>query len=168
MFPVILPIRMLYTSGSFTNPITLHWAVDRRPKLFTSVSMYWDERFRFTPHFGLCEACSGTARAWLDMRFVLEIARIRAAACNACIPNNVPMPTPKAFPIRSAISGDSAALSFTRSEIVARRTRRIRAVSATLSPGSSITSNRMNLPGCEGVILPPVSVAWSPYPVPRM
>ena len=45
-----------------------------------------------------------------------EIARIRAAACNACIPNNRPMLTPKAFSTRAA----PAALSPGSSNVIRR------------------------------------------------
>ncbi len=54
------------------------------------------------------------------------------------------MLTPKAFSSRNAISGESDALPFSRSDSVARRTPRIRAAFDTLSPNSSTTSARMN------------------------
>ena len=65
------------------------------------------------------------------------------------------MLTPKAFSIRSAISGDSAALPFSRSDSVARRTPRIAAAYVTFRPNSSITSKRTNSPGWEGVMFMP-------------
>ena len=70
-------------------------------------------------------------------------------------------------PVRtlSAISGDSEALPFTRSDSVARRTPRIRAAADTLKPSSSRASIRMKVPGCGGVIpisMPPSLIGGSP------
>src|SRR5205809_6579180 len=62
------------------------------------------------------------------------------------------MLTPNAFSIRSAISGESAALPFNRSDSVARRTLRISAVRATVRPSSLRISSRMKAPGCGGLI----------------
>jgi hypothetical protein len=57
-----------------------------------------------------------------------------------------------AFSIRSAISGQRAALPFIRSESVARRTPSASAASLTLKPSSSRISSRMNVPGFCGLI----------------
>src|ERR1041385_17361 len=60
--------------------------------------------------------------------------------------------TPKAFSIRSAISGDRDVFSFTRSESVARRTPSTSTPELTLRPCGSRISSRMNAPGCGGFI----------------
>jgi len=70
----------------------------------------------------------------------------------ACICKSVSMFTPKAFSIRSAISGDSDVFSFTRSESVTRRTPSTSAPVLTLRPCGSRISSRMNAPGCSGFI----------------
>src|SRR6266550_1145960 len=62
------------------------------------------------------------------------------------------MLTPNAFSIRSAISGESAALPFNRSDSVARRTLRISAVRATVRSSSLRISSRMKAPGCGGLM----------------
>ena len=60
------------------------------------------------------------------------------------------MLSPNAFSTLSAISGDSEALPFRRSDSVARRTPRIRAAAETLNPNSSRASMRMKAPGWGG------------------
>ncbi len=84
----------------------------------------------------------------------------------------------KTFSTLSAMAGDKEALPFSKSESVARRTPRIRAIAKTLNPKSSRASIRIKVPGCEGVIpisilsllisgSPPDSCARFHDPVPR-
>src|ERR1035441_1706255 len=63
------------------------------------------------------------------------------------------MSGPKAFSMRSAISGVKAALPRRRSEKVARRTFKTSAAFETLSPSASITSVLMRSPGWGGFFM---------------
>ena len=98
------------------------------------------------------EAVSGQAGTYRRTRTSFALARICEASRQACIRSNMSILTSKAFSMRSAISGDNAALPFSRSESVARRTPRISAAFVTFKPSSSMTSVRMKSPGWEGVM----------------
>src|ERR1017187_6551280 len=63
------------------------------------------------------------------------------------------MSGPNAFSMRRAISGVNAALPWSRSESVARRTFRISAASDTLRPRASTTSVLIRSPGWGGFFM---------------
>src|SRR4029077_12281102 len=63
------------------------------------------------------------------------------------------MSGPKAFSMRRAISGVSAALPWRRSESVARRTFKISAAFDTVRQRASMISVRIKSPGCGGFFM---------------
>lgn len=76
--------------------------------------------------------------------------RIALASCHACIRKSISILKLNAFSICKAISGESVAFSFSKSERVARRTPNTLAASVTLKPSSSIISVLINVPGWDG------------------
>src|SRR5208337_4791418 len=79
--------------------------------------------------------------------------------------SSMSMLTSNAFSMRSAISGERAALPFIRSERVARRTPNTSAASLMLKPNSPRISSRMNSPGWGGampILLGVLPISGSP------
>src|SRR5574337_200039 len=86
-------------------------------------------------------------------RFTLifpSLSRASAIAYAVCIRSSVSIFGPKAFSIRSAMSGDSAARPLRRAESAGLVTPRISAALVTERSSGSITSILMNCPGWDG------------------